>query len=408
MIVWRRPLARIALWVICIQVALLGLLPHAAQADDFHVSTSRELTEALAAAQDNGRDDTIFVAAGTYIGRFTYRALDGMSLILRAEPGATAEQVVLDGGSSGGSALRLICATSEGRRLTIQDLTLQHADVTGLKIACENGSLDVLLERLIVQHNTARTDGGGILIDVTENASVRVQVQDSIIRHNQTPGTNGRGGRGAGVDVEVYGGNSAAELIMVNSLIYDNHGNWPGGGLQLLASGPGEENVVRALLVNTTITDNRADTWGGSGIDVWAQPGEGRVTLEMYNCIVYGNPFSGEQPWHDLWVETGSADNASVSARHCDIGHVSSPTDVYEQFNSISLDPAFVDPVSDDYHLSRGSPCINAGTASVPVPPGLPAMDFEGDPRTIGPAPDIGADEYGFFVVLYLPIIVRQ
>jgi hypothetical protein len=407
--IWSRRVPAIAaLWVICVQVLLLLILPQTAQADDFHVSTPWELENALTSARDNGRDDTIYVAAGTYIGRFTYTAFDGMSLTLRAEPGITAEQVILDAQSSGGSALRLVSATAEACRLTVQDLTLQHADDGGLRILCDNGSLDVLLNHLIVQHNSGRVDGGGILIDAVENASVRVQVQDTIVRHNQAPGANERGGRGAGIAVEVYGGNSSAELIMVNSLIYGNHGNWPGGGLELAATGPGQENAVRAVLVNTTITGNRADTWGGSGIDVYAGRGSARATLEMYNSIVYGNPFSGEQPWHDLWVETGDADNTSISAYHCDIGHVISPGGVYEPFSVISQDPGFVDPASDDYHLSRGSPCIDAGTASVPEPPGLPAMDFEGDPRTIGPAPDIGADEYGFFVLLFLPIIMRH
>ena len=57
--------------------------------------------------------------------------------------------------------------------------------------------------------------------------------------------------------------------------------------------------------------------------------------------------------------------------------------------HDISADPLLVDPANGDYHLSNGSPCIDAGD-----PVNYPATDFEGDPRPIGPAPDIGVDEY--------------
>ena len=57
--------------------------------------------------------------------------------------------------------------------------------------------------------------------------------------------------------------------------------------------------------------------------------------------------------------------------------------------HDISADPLLVDPAHGDFHLSPGSPCIDAGD-----PVHYPGTDFEGDPRPQGPAPDIGADEY--------------
>ena len=57
--------------------------------------------------------------------------------------------------------------------------------------------------------------------------------------------------------------------------------------------------------------------------------------------------------------------------------------------HDISADPLLVDPANGDFHLSHDSPCIDAGD-----PVNYPETDFEGDPRPIGPAPDIGADEY--------------
>ncbi|MBS1153130.1 MAG: polymorphic outer membrane protein, partial [Myxococcaceae bacterium] len=52
---------------------------------------------------------------------------------------------------------------------------------------------------------------------------------------------------------------------------------------------------------------------------------------------------------------------------------------------NLSADPLFDGGV----HLSAGSPCRNAGTAT-----GAPVIDLDGDSRPKESAPDIGADEY--------------
>lgn len=57
----------------------------------------------------------------------------------------------------------------------------------------------------------------------------------------------------------------------------------------------------------------------------------------------------------------------------------------------ISADPQFVDRDQHDYHLAAGSPCIDAGSSSVPQ---IPDRDMDGQYRTWGSGPDIGADEY--------------
>ena len=64
--------------------------------------------------------------------------------------------------------------------------------------------------------------------------------------------------------------------------------------------------------------------------------------------------------------------------------------------NNINANPMFVP--SDNYHLSSGSPCIDAGSNAAPS---LPATDVEGAPRVMDGnvdgtyIADIGADEYG-------------
>lgn len=56
----------------------------------------------------------------------------------------------------------------------------------------------------------------------------------------------------------------------------------------------------------------------------------------------------------------------------------------------ISADPLFVDFTTGDYHLTPGSPCVNAGDGAAL---GILAQDMDGEARVQGSAVDIGADE---------------
>ena len=69
--------------------------------------------------------------------------------------------------------------------------------------------------------------------------------------------------------------------------------------------------------------------------------------------------------------------------------------------NVLAQDPRFVDPAAHDYHLRVDSPAIDAG-----VDAGV-TVDWEGDARPQGAAPDIGADEVRK-VRVYLPLILRE
>jgi serralysin len=73
--------------------------------------------------------------------------------------------------------------------------------------------------------------------------------------------------------------------------------------------------------------------------------------------------------------------------------------------HSLSGDPKFVAPTSDDYHLGAGSAALNMAF------PGLANSDFEGDSRPPGLGPDIGFDESGDAPLgpgLYLPLIPKN
>jgi hypothetical protein len=168
------------------------------------------------------------------------------------------------------------------------------------------------------------------------------------------------------------------------------------------------------VVINSTITGNNvvAPEGQGGGIRPHAYLNEAIVSLDLYNTSVYGNTLSGGP--QDLYIKETGSGGTEVNAYYCDIGNVfidtSAGTPTYNPVNVISEVPAFVDPGNDDYHLSYGSPCIDAGTIAVPDPPGLPTTDFEGDPRVIGAGPDIGADEYKYTYTYhtYLPLVMKN
>jgi hypothetical protein len=129
------------------------------------------------------------------------------------------------------------------------------------------------------------------------------------------------------------------------------------------------------------------------------------ISVELYNTIVHGNIARGREPSEDLWVSQRDPAQASVDAYYCDIGETVDSLGLYQATSVINADPLFFDPANDDYHLRVASPCIDAGTATVPAPPGLPTSDFDGDARIIGAAPDIGADEAR--PPVYVPLLSR-
>ncbi|HLE27409.1 MAG TPA: choice-of-anchor Q domain-containing protein, partial [Anaerolineales bacterium] len=76
------------------------------------------------------------------------------------------------------------------------------------------------------------------------------------------------------------------------------------------------------------------------------------------------------------------------------------PTGTLTGTHNVFANPLFVAPSAGDYHLSPGSQMIDAGTSM-----GAPTTDYDGDPRPVGIALDIGADEYS--LRLLLPLVLR-
>jgi hypothetical protein len=205
------------------------------------------------------------------------------------------------------------------------------------------GSSEPSLADTVVVGNTARWGGGAYVAD-----DVRLDLSSVQIRGNTAE-------QAAGMQV------IHAALSMVNTAVVDNAAS-PGG--------PGGLHLAHASgsLMNVTIAGNTANS--GAGGIVFSTT-DTALQLDIVNSILF---FNGVQ-------------DVSCSGGICRVSY----SDVSQGFvgtGNISQDPMFVDRQAGDYHLSAGSPAIDAGTST-----GAPGLDWEGDRRPAGGV-DMGADEY--------------
>lgn len=142
-----------------------------------------------------------------------------------------------------------------------------------------------------------------------------------------------------------------------NNIIAEKHADGSGGGI----------SYCRGTIQNNTIVCNSSQYESG-GIS-WSS---GMIV----NCIVWGNK-QGDSMVNQL--------DESSSPEYCCIQNWTACG-----WGNISADPLFISPAYANYHLSRLSPCIEAGTSEIPAPP---PTDIDEETRPSGSRMDIGADE---------------
>lgn len=190
-------------------------------------------------------------------------------------------------------------------------------------------------------------EGGGGLYFETSNATV----MHCIITGNAAAS-------GAGVSCR-----SNSNIALVNCLVSENNSSGYGGGLSCEASSP--------TLTNCTIVGNTATQAGGVACYSNSSP-------TLTNCVLWG-----DAP-QEIHVETGAP-----VLTYCNVqGGWPGEGNIAAVCISFPGDP----------HLPPASPCVDAGTHSLPG--GLPAVDLDGNPRPIdgnddGQATiDLGAYEF--------------
>ncbi|RLG62802.1 hypothetical protein DRO21_06930 [archaeon] len=358
---------------------LLGMMVavQPALAAEFHVTNATEFQNALDKAENNGEDDIIYLAAGTYKGNFEYIPLDTehKSLTITNEPGVPATQIILDG-QNNYTTLRLYDWSSGAEaNIVINGITIQNGESpdNGGGIYAAMAYYNITITNCIVKNSTAKRYGGGIYVDTHKN----ITLENNQVYNNKTLGDPDRNlSRGGGVAlITPFGNYTVRNNIIAWNQATGNVDNVEGGGLWV---GWSSRNII--YLIGNTIYGNEALNGNGGGLYIsFAE------TAYVYNNIVYANEASSGK---DIYIHD------EVTSR---IAYNNDYSDVWgswtEEGSNLNVDPQLVDPAGYDFHLKSTSPVIDKGTANVPDPPGLPSTDFEGDPRIIGAAPDIGADE---------------
>jgi hypothetical protein len=236
----------------------------------------------------------------------------------------------------------------------------------------------------------ARLFGGGVY--VAGDSSLVFMGTRSIVATNQATS-------GGGIYIKGTGD-------IANATLVSNTATYEGGAIAI-------DPQYSGRIYNNVIVGNEAAT-AGSGLFV------AKAAVHVAN-----NTFAYNNGGASAGVEVGTGGTPAVTlTNNIILGHgvgirnlhgALSPTLVTNDFwkndvnyvgvltgaSDLYVIPSFVDISTGDYHLTDGSLVIDAGTTLSWL-----TSDYDGAPRPIGAAYDIGADEWGRFA--YVPLILRS
>jgi len=281
---------------------------------------------------------TIFVSPGTYYENINLK--DGVRV-----QGAGANVTTINGKGEGS----VVTAVDVGSGTLLSGFTITNGTTDGYGGGIYMKRSSLVVENNIIIANIADASGAGIFM--SDNSTPTIT--GNIIIKNGGRYPPAQGGTVAGGGITVHG----SSPTITNNIIIENKAMY-GGGVDFSAHGNG-------LLANNIIIGNTATNRGG-GIDIYHYS-----SPKVINNIIANNNGTGIHvcfesypliDFNDVWNNIMGNYGGEASAGS----------------NDISTDPMFINPAIGDYHLSEGSPCIDAGTNEE-----APSIDFEGNPRPI-------------------------
>ncbi|MBN2491819.1 MAG: right-handed parallel beta-helix repeat-containing protein [Planctomycetes bacterium] len=367
---------------------LLAAASAAAQRSLLVPSQYKTIQAAIDAASDQ---DSVWVDPGVY-----RETLDFKGKKIRVQSTHGPEQTIVDGGAAG-SVVRF--ATGETRDALFSSFTITHGTGTadgflklGGGIFCRNAS--PFLVDLIVEHNVAAGGfgyGGGIYVEGGEPFLIGCTMRHNTASH-----------AGGGIHVV------DSTAVISRCRFIANQANLGGGallsrGCPIVSSSAFLGNTARAgggiyaqldlyqtkTFTNNTVVENSAEHFGGG----FASASD---RSEIENCIFWNNACP-------LGAELAIARDCSICApsrvtiANCVVKGglagvwVADGATLAWGAGMLDADPKLHDVARADVHLEYGSPCRDRGNGGAKW---LPTTDLDDDPRVVGHAVDIGADEF--------------
>ena len=396
---------------------ILTLSAHPTLAATIHVPSEQSTIQAGIDVALDG--DLIQVAPGTYVENI---AFPGKAITMQSEAGA--DETIIDGNQAGsvvtvssvvideaiidGFAIRNGEAYDGGgiwcynSNLTITNCTISGNRATdsifssGGGIYCDNSSATIT--NCTISGNITNDRGGGIYYYYDSSSTIT----NCTISGNSTASSSGDGG-----GINCY----YSDPTIMNCTISGNRTLGAGGGMNCSASYP--------TITNCTITDNIASSYSGGGISCFSSdPTITNCTISgniaedhgggiycsssdpmITNCTITGNSAydgGGIFCYHLPSLPSPTITNCILWGNDALDGpeiYGGSPVVTYSDVQggwpgegNIDSDPIFVG--GGDFHLTAGSPCIDAG-----IDVGV-YTDIDGDERPQGAGFDMGAYEY--------------
>jgi hypothetical protein len=234
------------------------------------------------------------------------------------------------------------------------------------------------------------TGSSGLFGGIVNAGSGGTNEQITLIKlylHDNTVNESGVGSIfGGALNMSTGGAGSLATLI--NSAIGRNTASEQGDGdaLGVVALG-GDVRLVHDTIWSNHLTETDNGTAFGGGV----ADGSGGATKDFYNNIIFGNTSTGVSQDFEIG---GGSNTVTIFNNDYSLLLISGGGNTISQSGNIGVNPLLS---GSDFHLTASSPVIDKAFLAAPDEP---ADDFDGQSRPLGPAPDIGADE---FLALFAP-----